>query len=189
METIVRRATEDDIYDLINLMYEAYEPIRALGINFQSANPTEASIRKNLEENICFILESDDEIVSTLSLRMPWSDNPGPYYFPHIWWFATSPKYKNKKFGSKLLNYVENDYLLNHLNVPAVSLGTADHHPWLIDMYVKKGYQKFGKQDLKKGHITQYLVKVLNQDKFKGTEELKEKFNQVIFEEGETIEI
>lgn len=46
METIVRRATEDDIYNLINLMYEAYEPIRALGINFQSANPTEASIRK-----------------------------------------------------------------------------------------------------------------------------------------------
>lgn len=82
METIVRRATEDDIHDLINLMYEAYEPIRALGINFQSANPTEASIRKNLEENICFVLESGDEIVSTLSLRMPWSDNPGPYYFP-----------------------------------------------------------------------------------------------------------
>lgn len=56
-------------------------------------------------------------------------------------------------------------------------------------MYLNKGYQKFGKQDLKKGHITQYFIKILNKQKFKGEQELKKKFTQVKFEEGETIEL
>ncbi|MES5935904.1 MULTISPECIES: GNAT family N-acetyltransferase [Mammaliicoccus] len=189
MEQTIRRANKKDTKALKELMFLAYEPIRTLGINFQSANPTIEFITKNLEENLCYVLEINNEIVSTISLRMPWSNNPGPYYFPHIWWFATSPKYKNKHFGSKLLTYVEQNILLNELNSPAVTLGTASNHPWLSNMYLNKGYQKFGKQDLKKGHITQYFIKILNKQKFKGEQELKKKFTQVKFEEGETIEL
>src|SRR5699024_12423158 len=105
----------------------AYEPIRTLGINFKSANPTIEFITKNLEENLCYVLEINNEIVSTISLRMPWSNNPGPYYFPHIRWFATSPKYKNKHFDTKLLTYVEQNILLKELYIPALQFGLLNN--------------------------------------------------------------
>ncbi|MCY7834552.1 GNAT family N-acetyltransferase, partial [Bacillus spizizenii] len=50
------------------------------------------------------------------------------------------------------------------LKVPFVSLGTADKHPWLIEMYERKGYVRAGEQDLGKGHMTVYMKKQLRND-------------------------
>jgi S-(2-succino)cysteine N-acetyltransferase len=63
-----------------------------------------------------------------------------------------------------MMEWLENTVLRETLKCPAVSLGTADKHPWLIEMYERKGYEKAGSQDLGKGHITVYLVKKLRED-------------------------
>lgn len=181
--TEIRRATTNDVEAIIDLMYEAYEPVRALGIQFESAYPTVEKVTNNIQQNLCYVYEIDDELISTISLRMPWSLNPGPYYFPHIWWFATSPKFKGKGIGTTLLKYVEEKIIKEELNSPAVTLGTANNHPWLVEMYERKNYDKFGSKDLGKGHITQYFIKILNENLFQGTAVLQRKFTDVVYEE------
>jgi len=106
-------------------------------------------------------MKDGDEMVATASIRMPWSSHHGPYEIPHIWWVAVAPEYKRKGYASKLLDFIENDYLKDTLHCPSVSLGTAKEHPWLADMYVKRGYEKVGESDLGKGHVTIYLEKLL----------------------------
>ncbi|MCP1527539.1 GNAT family N-acetyltransferase [Bacillus pumilus] len=158
-----RLATEADIEALLELTIRAYEPIRELGIQFQAAHADFALVQKNVQKNLCYVMEENGELLSTLSLRMPWGEQPGPFGVPHIWWFASEPSAK-KGTGSVLLEWVETEVLRDTLKVPYVSLGTADKHPWLIDMYERKGYVRAGEKDLGKGHITVYFKKQLRSD-------------------------
>ncbi|MCY8233167.1 GNAT family N-acetyltransferase [Priestia filamentosa] len=159
-----RLATEEDAEKLLDLTLRAYEPIRELGINFAAATADLAFVKKNVRNNMCYVLEEDGNIIATASLRMPWGPQPGPFEYPHIWWFAVDPSYGKKGIGSLMMEWLENTVLSETLKCPAVSLGTADKHPWLIEMYERKGYEKAGSQDLGKGHITVYLVKKLRED-------------------------
>ncbi|TRZ40524.1 GNAT family N-acetyltransferase [Niallia circulans] len=155
------QATNKDIKALLDLSLRGYATIRELGINFAAATADEQLVEKNINENICFYMKDGDEMVATASIRMPWSSHHGPYEIPHIWWVAVAPEYKRKGYASKLLDFIENDYLKDTLHCPSVSLGTAKEHPWLADMYVKRGYEKVGESDLGKGHVTIYLEKLL----------------------------
>ncbi|RIP37017.1 GNAT family N-acetyltransferase [Staphylococcus gallinarum] len=183
--SFIRRATTEDLEDIVELMYAAYQPIRDLGIHFESAHPTIEKVNNNIKQNICYVYEVDDKLIGTISLRMPWSYNPGPYYYPHIWWLATSPDYKGQGISKALLEYVEEQVIKQRLHASAVTLGTADNHPWLIEMYERRGYRKFGSTDLGKGHITQYLIKVLDESLFVGTEALKQQFTTITYKEDE----
>ncbi|RDW18110.1 GNAT family N-acetyltransferase [Oceanobacillus arenosus] len=155
------QATEDNIPELLDLTLRAYAPIRDLGIHFAAATANEELVRKNINENICFYMMDGDKIVATASVRMPWGNHHGPYEVPHIWWVAVDPEYKNNGYASKLLDYVEKDFLTEVLHCPSVSLGTAKEHPWLANMYLRRGYQVVGETDLGKGHTTVYFEKLL----------------------------
>lgn len=182
----IRKATIDDIPEIIELTYKAYEPIRKLKINFAAAHPTTELVMENITENQCFLLIDDNKIISTLSVRMPWSKNPGPYGFPHIWWFATSPDYGKIGTGSYLLNYIEQEIILIDWHSPAVTLGTATSHPWLVDMYTRKDYQPFGSVDSGSGHTTQFLLKVLDQNRFNGFEAIRQEArDSIVFESSD----
>jgi len=155
------QATNKDIKELLDLSLRGYASIRELGINFAAATADEKLVEKNVNENICFYMKDGDEMVATASIRMPWSSHHGPFEIPHIWWVAVAPEYKRKGYASKLLDFIENDYLRDTLHCPSVSLGTAKEHPWLAEMYLKRGYEKVGESDLGKGHVTIYLEKLL----------------------------
>ena len=58
---------------------------------------------------------------------------------------------------------LEQEILTGQLRAPAVSLGTATNHPWLIEMYQKRGFVPMHQADLGKGHITLYMKKVLDE--------------------------
>ncbi|WP_152656908.1 GNAT family N-acetyltransferase [Oceanobacillus sp. CFH 90083] len=161
------QATEDNISEILELTLKAYASIRELGIHFAAATADEALVKKNINENICFYMKDGDITVATASIRMPWSPHHGPYEIPHIWWVAVDPQYKRKGYASKILDFVEQDYLADQLHCPSVSLGTAKEHPWLADMYIKRGYQPVGEADLGKGHQTVYLEKLLLSKEYK----------------------
>ena len=154
-----RLATAADAEEILALTLRAYAPSRELGINFAAATADLALVNRNLEDNVCYVREVDGRIQATLSLRMPWGNQPGPFGMPHIWWFAVDPLLNEKGVGSALMTWVEEEVLRKQLRAPAVSLGTADKHPWLADMYARKGYVRAGEADLGKGHITVYFVK------------------------------
>lgn len=159
--TNFRMATLNDAPALLDLSLRAYEPIRQLGINFAAATADLALVEKNIRENLCFVMEEDGKIVSTISARMPWGPSPGPFGVPHLWWFASEPDAGRKGIGREMISWCEETIIRDTLKSPAVSLGTADKHPWLIDMYKRRGYEIEGSKDLGKGHITIYMKKIL----------------------------
>ncbi|WP_339188172.1 sulfur-containing aminoacid acetyltransferase SnaB [Bacillus sp. FSL M8-0025] len=164
MKPQYRLAVERDAEQLLALTLRAYEPIRKLGIRFAAAHADLDLVLKNIRKNACYVMEEDGRIIATITLRMPWGKQPGPYGVPHIWWFAVDPGIGKKGIGTKLLQWLEETILRDTLKVPFVSLGTADKHPWLIEMYERKGYVRSGEQDLGKGHITVYMKKQLRHD-------------------------
>jgi GNAT superfamily N-acetyltransferase len=159
-----RLAMLEDAEELLALSLEAYEPIRQLGIHFAAATADIDTVRKNIANNACYVMEQDGRMIATVSVRMPWGPQPGPFGLPHIWWFAVNPKTGQKGIGSTLLHWVEETVIRDTLKAPAVSLGTADKHPWLLQMYERKGYAQAGQKDLGKGHITVFMRKELRSE-------------------------
>jgi GNAT superfamily N-acetyltransferase len=172
MESKIRLAVLEDAPELLTLVLKAYEPIRKLGINFAAATADIELVRQHIINNMCYVMEQNGKLKATIALRMPWGINPGPCGFPHIGWFAVNPDITRKNVGSSLLKWVEESVVRDTLKSPAVTLGTAENHPWLVDMYERRGYRKIGTADLGRGHITVYLRKILIPELF---EKLKNK--------------
>ncbi|CAG7652098.1 GNAT family N-acetyltransferase [Paenibacillus allorhizosphaerae] len=159
-----RLATLDDAEAVLDLSLRAYEPIRKMGIQFAAATADLETVRKNIHDNACYVMEQDGRMIATVSIRMPWGPQPGPLGVPHIWWFAVDPTIGQKGIGSAFLQWIEDTIIRDTLKSPAVSLGTADKHPWLIGMYERRGYVRVGEKDLGKGHITVFLRKTLQNE-------------------------
>lgn len=166
----IRLATVEDKEKLLDLILRAYVSARELGIHFAAATADVELVETNIKNNMCYVLEEDGKLLATCSLRMPWGLQPGPYGVPHLYWFAVDPDLGKKGVGTYLLEWVENTIVRDTLKSPALSLGTADKHPWLVGMYEKHGYEKVGTADLGKGHITIYMRKILLPELFKERE-------------------
>lgn len=156
-----RMAGLEDAPAVLELTTLAYKPIRELGINFAAAHADLALVEKNIRENMCFIMEEDGRIVSTISVRLPWGPSPGPFGVPHLWWFASHPNAGRKGVGREMITWCEETIIRDTLKSPSVSLGTADSHPWLIEMYKRRNYKIEGSKDLGKGHTTIFMIKDL----------------------------
>ena len=69
--------------------------------------------------------------------------------------------------GGKLLKYVEETFLRDTLKVPAVTLGTsARKHPWLLDIYKRRGYEVYAEHENDDGDLGVIMRKVLIPDRF-----------------------
>lgn len=158
----VRTATSADLDAYAGLVAGAYADIRDLGINFAAANADRAHVEQHLTDNVAYVLEDAGELIATVSVRYPWGPTPGPYGLPHLGWIATAPAHKRRGHSQRLIDHVEREVLREQVHAPAVSLGTAEHHPWLTAMYTRLGYVESGRTDLGRGHITVYLTKVLD---------------------------
>ncbi|MDK2599743.1 GNAT family N-acetyltransferase [Bacillus stercoris] len=163
MKPQYRLAVERDAEQLLELTLRAYEPIRKLGIRFAAAHADLDLVLKNIRKNACYVMEEDGRIIATISLRMPWGHSRDRMAFRISGGSLWTP-IPVKGIGTKLLQWLEETILRDTLKVPFVSLGTADKHPWLIEMYERKGYVRSGEQDLGKGHITVYMKKQLRHD-------------------------
>lgn len=173
MSATFRLATLQDAEEILAVSLRAYEPIRKLGIHFAAATADLTLVQRNIQNNACYVMEEDGQILATVSIRMPWGLQPGPLGYPHIWWFAVEPSLGKKGVGSVLLQWVEETVIRDTLKSPAVTLGTADKHPWLCEMYERKGYERVGEKDLGKGHTTIFLRKVLRPDMLQENSEKK----------------
>ena len=162
-----RQVREDEVDTYQALVHAAYAPTLTMGIKFDAATADKEKTLQHLRSHGVYALYADGIMVSTVTLRYPWGPLPGPFGLPHIGWFAAHPDYPGKQYGRLVQERLEQDILLGQLRVPAVSLGTAINHPWLIEMYKKRGFQLMHTTDLGKGHITQYMKKVLDEEAHK----------------------
>lgn len=163
----IRVAVEPDAEVIQELMYEAFTPLRELGIDWPSVNANVDLVKKNIITSTTFVLENESEIISTITVRYPWEGKRRISHYPFVWWFATKPSYDGKGYGSKLLNYVEETFLRDTLKAPAVTLGTsARKHPWLLDIYKKRGYEVYAEHESDDGDLGVIMRKVLIPERF-----------------------
>ncbi len=152
---------EDRAREYHALITDAYASTLALGINFKASTVSIDEIILHLQSTAVYGIEMDGQLVSTLSIRFPWSHNPAPYRYPHLGWLATGSQYKKQGLNLKLYNWVEENILKAQLRAPSVTLGTAKSHPWLVEFYQKIGFKEIGTAELGRGHTTIYMEKFL----------------------------
>lgn len=155
--------SDNYVPQLVSLLHAAYQADEKLGIHFHAARVNAADVRKHLQSTPTFALLSSDgeQVLATVSVRLPWSANPGPGRFPHLGWVATNPAYQGHGLAKQLITAVIQQFVVDKLRAPAVTLGTAKEHPWLIQAYQNLGFEITGEAQLFPDHKTVYLRKTL----------------------------
>lgn len=167
-EGIIRVATKEDAPALLDLIQTAFKEVKEYGIEWPSTNATLEMVTENIERSVALLYEIKGELVSTITIRLPWESETPVSRYPFLWWFATANAYRGQGIGKKFLKQVENDYLIQLYKAPAYMIGTSGKkHPWLLDMYLRNGYQIHGKHlDEATQDIGVSLYKVLIPEKF-----------------------
>lgn len=158
----VRLLAEADAAAYYEVVHTGYAAVRQYPISFTAADATEEEARHWLLANPTYGLFDAGELVSAITLRMPWGPNPGPCGMPHLGWVATRAGRKGKGYAKRLFFVLEEGVLRRSLRAPAVTLGTAAEHPWLRAMYESWGFEAYETvQLLGKKHHTVYMEKLL----------------------------
>jgi len=163
MQLDFRQVSPDEVETYQALMHAAYAPVKALGIQFDAASASLEKTLQHLQSHGVYALYDSGEMVASITVRYPWGTLPGPFGLPHIGWFGAHPARAGMHFGRQIQDRLEKEILIGQLHAPAVSLGTAVSHPWLKEMYLKRGFQPMHTTDLGKGHITLYMKKILDE--------------------------
>ncbi|KRL05337.1 GNAT family N-acetyltransferase [Liquorilactobacillus oeni] len=148
--------------ELTTLLHQAYQSDEILGIHFTAAAVEEEKVIAHLKTTPVFGYWIGGRLVTTISVRLPWSANPGPFQLPHLGWIATSPAFTRRGYAKKIIEEVISKYIQQELHASAVTLGTASEHPWLQQAYQTLGFQPFERVRKYADHETVYLLKVLD---------------------------
>lgn len=158
MSEIYRLAVKKDGERLLAVIYEAYVTIRELELHWPAANADLALIQDNIAKNECYVLEIDGEIKATVTLSKG-EEVKAITELPFLKWFAVDPASQGKGVGHKLLTWVEEHIIREKIGASAVTLATAEKHPWLLPMYERRGYERFIAFDSQNGDGTMHLLK------------------------------
>ncbi|MBO1148361.1 GNAT family N-acetyltransferase [Streptococcus thermophilus] len=151
-----------EIEQLTELFHTAYSNNEKLGIHFKAATISSEEVEDHWLGQPMFTEKADGKIVTTASLRLPWSKNPSPFALPHLGWVATHPDYQGRSLARMLIEEVIDEFVIKKLRAPAITLGTALEHPWLIKAYEKLGFVYLSEKQLFSDHKTVYMIKILD---------------------------
>jgi predicted N-acetyltransferase YhbS len=162
----VRLAQPEDAERVREVIHEAYALIRELNLHWPAAHADTALVRDNIAENDCYVIEVDGVIAGTITLSR--TEEARQFTdLPFLKWFAVHPEYQGKGIGGRLLDHVEREIVLGRHGAPAVTLATAEKHPWLLPMYERRGYERFIAFDPGNGDGTIHLLrKILDPGRF-----------------------
>ena len=160
MQETYRQLQEEDAAEYYDVLHRSYQTDRQYPISFSAIDATLEDEIRWLQQEPTYGLFVEGKLISAISLRMPWGGQPGPKALPHIGQFITDPDFTHQGYAKKLLHWVEEEVLKKQLKAPAVTLGTADTHPWLKTMYLHLGFRIIGERQLPgKKHKTIYFQK------------------------------
>jgi GNAT superfamily N-acetyltransferase len=158
MSEVYRLATIEDAERLLHVTYEAYVTIRELELSWPAANADLALIQDNIKNNECYVLEVDGIIAATITLSKG-EEVKAVTDFPFVRWFAVDPAYQGAGLGDKLLTWVEQSIIRDKVGAAAVTLATAEKHPWLLPMYERRNYESIQVFDFNNGDGPMHLLR------------------------------
>lgn len=144
MASLIQVARETDAEEVFDLLQRAYAAVKEFDIRFTILQGTVEKVRAVIAKETVLLLRREGRAVATVTIRMPWEqDDNAPVHLPFIHWFAVDPDFKRQGYGTEILTWAEQHLLADTLKAPAVYLATAIRHPWLSNIYQKRGYQPF----------------------------------------------
>lgn len=156
-----RQLTVQDTPEYHKVLIAGYAAIKDYPITFDAIDFTEEESKEWIEKYPVYGLYVNGELVSSITLCMPWVNYSTPDKYPHIAHFVTAPEHKGKGYARMMLEYAE-DILTHQLKTPFVTLGTAQEHPWLPKMYESFGFKAYDKVHFRgKQHTTVLFKKEL----------------------------
>ncbi|WP_067707191.1 MULTISPECIES: GNAT family N-acetyltransferase [unclassified Erwinia] len=160
MSQSVQVAKPDDAEEIFALLQRAYASLLRENIHFTITQGTVAEVRATIEQETVLVLRKWQRAVATVTVRLPWAqDASAPAALPFIHWFAVDPDYKGQGYGRKIIDWAERRLLQETLKAPGVYLATAIKHPWLSELYLRRGYQPFCYRTNKLGEELVFLKK------------------------------
>jgi GNAT superfamily N-acetyltransferase len=154
MGILYRQSVESDAAGLLALTASAYEPIRQLGLRFPPASADIQMVTSNIARGGCYVVEDDGRLIATASISTPENVRKVidyPSELPFLWWVATDPGCSGKGVASKFLDWVEVTVVRDQMGADGIALSTSPKHPWLVPMYLRRGYEIFHRAPEEKG--------------------------------------
>ena len=147
----IRRATSDDIFEMVNLVNIAYRSKEVKGWTSEADiivghRIDHEQLKQLIEMNNSFIflyLNVDKSIIGTVHLQV----EQGVGY---IGLLTTHPKNQNRGIGKILLQYAE-DYCFKNYGINSFEISVLSTRVELIDFYERRGY-------IFTGHVDSYPI-------------------------------
>ncbi|MDU1574731.1 MAG: GNAT family N-acetyltransferase [Pantoea sp.] len=144
MSQSVQVAKPDDAEEIFALLQRAYASLLEQDIHFTITQGNVSQVRQTIERETVLVLRKWQRAVATVTVRFPWTQPANaPSQLPFIHWFAVDPDFKGQGYGREIISWAEDHLLKETLKAPGVYLATAVKHPWLSELYQRRGYQPF----------------------------------------------
>lgn len=148
---------------LTELLHAAYKQLADIGLRFVASYQDEASTCAQLRDGICFVAQTQDELVGTIlyyTVRI--AGAPAIYHESDVavvGKFAVLPKFQHHGLGNHLLSVVES--FARQQGKKRVVLDTSEQAGHLIAYYQRRGYVIVGRWDR---DLTNYTSVVMTKE-------------------------
>lgn len=162
MSQSIEVAKPEDAEEIFQLLQRAYASLQEFDIHFTITQGTVDQVRSTIQRETVVVLRKWKRAVATVTIRFPWDEDANaPAGLPFIHWFAVDPDFKQRGYGREILTWAEDQLLTATLKAPGVYLATAVKHPWLSQLYQKRGYIPFHHRINPLGEALVYMKKDL----------------------------
>jgi len=135
-----RRATTTDAEELAAVYRNAYRENRELGFPMKAGSATESEVRDWIEDHRVYVAEVMDELVGGVRLE---ATDPERVKLGRL---AVHEQWRGEGVGRELLDHAER--AVRDSGYDTVRLTTPDEHPYLPDLYRRRGYEETGPNPL-----------------------------------------
>lgn len=135
----IERANVDEAEIIVKIYRDAYSENENLGFPASASKVSVNEVKEWIKSTILLIAKEveTEKIIGTV--RLKYSEDWKCYVLGRL---AIKTNYKEKGIGTKLMEYAEGELI--KMNEHAVRLTVAKNHPYLTEIYQKKGFKIIG---------------------------------------------
>lgn len=135
-EPQIRQAVASDADELARVYRNAYRENRELGFPAKAESATKREVRTWIRENFVHVATVDDSVIGGVRLE---ATEPERVKLSRL---GVHERWKGKGVGSRLVTSAEEE--IRERGCATVWLTTPEEHPYLPDVYRRRGYEKTG---------------------------------------------
>lgn len=136
----IRRGSVTDAKGLAEAYRSAYRENRRLGFPAKAESTTESEVSEWIRENRVYVATTGEKVVGGVRLE---ETDPDRVKLSRL---GVNERWKGEGIGSQLLDHAE--AAVRECGYAAIWLTTPENHPYLPELYRRRGYEKTGEYPL-----------------------------------------